>query len=63
MNEIIKEYICRASYKIIVNKFQRIGLESIHIKSMNEIIKNYIHQTSCKIIVNKMQNLLTYIIR
>ncbi len=42
MNEIIKEYICRTNCKIIVNKLQRIGIESIHIKWMNEIMKEYI---------------------
>jgi NADH:ubiquinone oxidoreductase subunit B-like Fe-S oxidoreductase len=63
MNEIIKEYICQASCKIIVNKLQRIGIKSIHIKWMNEITKDYIRQTSCKIVVNKLQKVLTYIIR
>ncbi len=52
MNEWnMKEYIHQASYKIVINKLQRIGIESIHIKWMNEIIKNYIRQTSCKIVV------------
>jgi hypothetical protein len=58
MNEIIKEYIV----ELFVNKLQRIGIESIHIKWMNEIIKDYIRQTSCKIVVNKLQKVLTYII-
>jgi hypothetical protein len=61
-NEIIKEYIRQTSCKIIVNKLQMIGIESIHIKWMNEIIKNYIRQTSCKIIVNKLHKVLTYVI-
>jgi len=38
----MKEYIHQASYKIVVNKLQRIGIESIHIKWMNEIMKEYI---------------------
>jgi hypothetical protein len=56
----MKEYIHQTSCKTVVNKLQRIGIESIHIKWMNEIIKDYICQTSCKIIVNKLQNVLTY---
>ncbi len=39
MNEIIKEYI---SYKIVINKLQRIGIKSIHIKWMNKIMNEYI---------------------
>ncbi len=39
MKEVIKEYISQTSYKIVVNKLQRIGIESIHIKWMNEIMK------------------------
>ncbi len=42
MNEIIKEYIHQASFKIIVNKLQRIRIKSIQIKWMNEIMKEYI---------------------
>jgi hypothetical protein len=59
----MKEYIHQTSCKTVVNKLQRIGIESIHITWMNEIIKDYICQTSCKIIVNKLQNVLTYSIR
>ncbi len=51
MNEIIKEYIHWTSYKIVINKLQRIGIESIHIKWMNEIMKEYICLTTCKIVV------------
>jgi hypothetical protein len=46
----MKEYIHQASYIIVVNKLQRIGMESIHIKWMNEIIKDYICQINCKIV-------------
>ncbi len=59
----MKQYIHQTSCKIVVNKLQRIGIESIYIKWMNEISKNYIHQTSCIIIVNKLQKVLTYVIR
>ncbi len=59
----MKEYIDQTSCIIIINKLQRIGIESIHIKWMNEIIKDYIHQTNCKIVVNTLQKVLTYIIR
>jgi hypothetical protein len=55
MNEIIKEYIHQASCKIVINKLQRIGIESIHIKWMNEIMKKYICWTSCKIIVDMLK--------
>jgi hypothetical protein len=58
----MKEYIHQASYKIVVNKLERIGIKSIHIKWMNEIIKDYICQISCKILVNKLQKVLTYVI-
>jgi hypothetical protein len=35
----MKEYIHQANCKIVVNKLQRIGIESINIKLMNEIMK------------------------
>jgi hypothetical protein len=38
----MKEYIHQTSCKIVVNKLQRIGIKSIHIKWMNEIMKEYI---------------------
>jgi hypothetical protein len=59
----MKKYFHQVSCIIVVNKLQRIGIKSIHIKWMNEIIKDYIRQTSCKIVVNKLQKVLTYIIR
>ncbi len=42
MNEIIKDYIHQTSYKIVVNKLQRIGIKSIDIKWMNKIMNEYI---------------------
>jgi len=50
----MKEYIHQASYKIVVNKLQRIGIESIHIKWMNEIMKEYICWISCKIVIDML---------
>jgi hypothetical protein len=38
----MKEYIHQTNCKIVVNKLQRIGTKSIHIKWMNEIMKEYI---------------------
>jgi hypothetical protein len=38
----MKEYIHQASCKIVVNKVQRIGIKSIHIKWMNEKMKEYV---------------------
>jgi hypothetical protein len=50
----MKEYIHQANCKIVLNKLQRIGIESIHIKWMDEIMKEYIYWINCKIIANKL---------
>jgi hypothetical protein len=38
----MKEYIHQASCKIVLNKLQKIGIKSIHIKWINEIMKELI---------------------
>jgi hypothetical protein len=49
MNEIIKEYIRRTNCKIIINKLQKIKIESIHIKWMNEWKNIFV-----ELVVNKL---------
>jgi len=50
----MKEYICQTSCKTFINKLQRIGIESIHIKWINVIMKEYICWINYKIIVDKL---------